>query len=129
VEVELRAKSEQIAKLQAYMKEEIANIQAIVNESNAIKKENEMLRTALAAKNRKLEESGKEVQMLTQLKKESSTIIRRLEEQVQEMEANKYPPLQSTTENSSQTDPVANAVPSLLDKIASLEEMVMQLNF
>ncbi len=127
--MELRAKSEQIAKLQAYMKEEIANIQAIVNESNTIKRENEMLRTTLAAKTRQLEESGKEVQMLNQLNKESSTIIRRLEEQVKEMEAIKPPPHPLSIENASQTDPITNGVPSLLDKIASLEEMVMQLKF
>jgi chromosome segregation ATPase len=129
VEQELRAKSEQIAKLQAYMKEEISNIQAIVTESNALKKENEVLRTALANKSRQLEESNKEVQMLTQLNKESSTIIQRLEEQIQEMEPAKHPSIPSLQENSSQTDPVANAVPSLLDKIASLEELVMQLKF
>lgn len=95
MEQELRAKSEQIAKLQAYMKEEIANIQAIATESSTLKKENEMLRAALGSKTRQLEESNKEIQMLTQLNKESSTIIQRLEEQIQEMEAVKSPPLPS----------------------------------
>jgi regulator of replication initiation timing len=78
VEVELRTKSEQIAKLQNYLKEEIANIQAIVNDNNSLKKENELIRSTLATTTKQQQETAKEVQMLTQLNKESSAIIRRL---------------------------------------------------
>lgn len=76
--MELRAKSEQISKLQNYLREEISNIQAIVNENNSLKKEVELLRNALAARTQQQEDTAKEAQMLAQLNRESSAIIRRL---------------------------------------------------
>ena len=54
VDQELKAKSEQIAKLQHYLREEIANIQAIVTENSSLKKENEALKNTLAARNQQL---------------------------------------------------------------------------
>ena len=60
-------KSEQIAKLQNYLKEEINNIQAIVTENNSLKKENQTLKNALATRNQQLDEAANEVQMLTQI--------------------------------------------------------------
>ena len=78
-------KSEQIAKLQNYLKEEINNIQAIVTENNSLKKENQTLKNTLATRNQQLDEAAKEVQMLTQINQESSSIILRLEEQVTEL--------------------------------------------
>lgn len=128
VEQELKAKSEQIAKLQNYLREEIANIQAIVTDNNSLKKENEALKNTVAARNQQLQQAAKEIHVLTQINKESSEIIRRLEEQVNEFKNIKCAP-QRIEEAAAQTDPVANAVPSLLDKIASLEELVMQLKF
>jgi hypothetical protein len=59
VEQELRSKSEQIGKLQAYLKEEIANIQAIVTENTSLKKENELLKNALTARTQQQEETAK----------------------------------------------------------------------
>lgn len=83
MELELRAKSEQISKLQNYLREEITNIQAIVSERDSLAKENDLLRTALAARTQQQEDTAREVQLLTQINRESSAIIRRLEERVQ----------------------------------------------
>lgn len=62
-------KSTQITQLQNYLKEEIANIQKIVDENVRLKKELDGARKIAEAKNQQLEDAGRAVQTLTQINK------------------------------------------------------------
>lgn len=80
-------KTTQITQLQNYLKDEIANIQKIVDENLRLKKELEGAKKIIEEKNQQLDDAVKEVQTFTQINKKSAGIIKRLEDQVLDLEA------------------------------------------
>jgi chromosome segregation ATPase len=132
-------KTSQISKLQNYLRQEISNIQLIVDENSQLKKEIENYQRQIGQRE---EENGAlqaEVKHLTQMNKESNSIIKRLDDRTCELEeelnAKSYRP--ATLEWSGQTDPIKQekqedssiATAPLLKKIGELEEIVMKLRF
>lgn len=80
------AKSAQIMQLQNFLKNEIENIQNIVEENNQLKRDLQARNRELSVQKVLQSELQKEVETITEMNRASNYIIRRLEERNEQLE-------------------------------------------